>query len=415
MESFRFAWRALKSNILRTILSLASVTIGIFLIIAVFTVVDSLEKNIKDSLSVLGSGVIYVAKWPFVPEGNGPFKWWDYWRRPTPSYNEYRLLQTSMQHQSAIAIQADKGNMTYKRGNNSVGNAALSGGTFQYKEIFNLDLANGRYFTMDEGEGATQVAILGHEIAQGLFPNGEDPLGKEIKIKALKFQVIGVIKKEGQNIFGGSSHDFTVVIPYQSFRKMYQTGTGRWDEIESVIGIKGTSQDLGLVNAENEARGLLRSRRGIKPIEKESFSVNRPEAITNILDQVFGVFEFAGWFIGGFAILVGGFGIANIMFVSVKERTSIIGLQKSLGAQNYFILFQFLFEAIFLSLIGGLTGLLFVWLISLGDLGSLELVMTAKNITLGLVISSVIGTVAGIVPAALAARLDPVIAIRANG
>jgi putative ABC transport system permease protein len=150
-------------------------------------------------------------------------------------------------------------------------------------------------------------------------------------------------------------------------------------------------------------------------LEKENFAINRPEAIANAVDGVFNVLGVAGWIIGGFSILVGGFGIANIMFVSVKERTSIIGLQKSLGAKNYFILFQFLFEAIFLSLIGGLGGLFLVFLITYVPLGSLEVVLTIKNIVLGLGVSSIIGIVAGIVPAAVAARLDPVIAIRANG
>ncbi len=391
------------------------VTIGIFAIIAVFTIVDALEKNIKDSLAVLGSGVIYVSKWPFVPEGNGPFKWWEYWRRPNASYSEYRFLQANMQHGTSIAIEADKGNMVFKRNSNSLGGAALIGGSFNYKEIFNVDVEKGRYFTQEEGEGAPQIGIIGYEVAKALFPKGEDPLGQEIKIKALKFTVIGVVKQEGQNIFGGSSHDFSIVVPYQSFRKLFQTGTGRWDEIESMIGIKGKANDFGLVEAENEVRGMLRSRRGTSPVEKESFSINRPEAIAKVLDGVFDVLGIAGWIIGGFSILVGGFGIANIMFVSVKERTSIIGLQKSLGAKNYFILFQFLFESVFLSLIGGLGGLLLVFGITYIPLGSLEVVLTAKNIVLGLGVSSIIGIVAGIIPAAVAARLDPVIAIRSNG
>jgi putative ABC transport system permease protein len=412
-ESFRFAGRALKSNILRTILSLLGVTIGIFAIIAVFTIVDALKKNITDSLSALGNGVVYVSKWPFV--GGPGFRWWDYLNRPTPSYNEYRFLQATMQNAESIAIEADKGNMVYKRGNNSLGNAALVGGTFHYKDIFNVEVEKGRYFTQEEGEGAPQVALIGYEVAKALFPNDEDPLGKDIKVKSLKFIVIGVIKKEGQNVFGGSAHDFSVVVPYQSFRKLYQTGTGQPFEVESMIGIKGTEEDFGLVEAENEVRGLMRSRRGIRPEERETFDINRPEAIMNAVDGVFGVLGVAGWVIGGFSILVGGFGIANIMFVSVKERTSIIGLQKSLGAKNYFILFQFLFEAIFLSLIGGLGGLLLVFLITFLPFGSLEVVLTPKNIVLGLGVASTIGMIAGIVPAAMAARLDPVIAIRSNG
>ena len=229
LESFRFASRALKSNILRTILSLLGVTIGIFAIIAVFTIVDALKKNITDSLAVLGSGVIYVSKWPFVPEGNGPYKWWDYWRRPTPSYNEYKFLQTTMSHAQSFAIEADRGGMTYKRKSNSIGNAALIGGSFNYKEVFNVDVEKGRYFSLEEGEGAPQVAILGYEVAKALFPNDEDPLSQEIKIKALKFTVIGIVKQEGQNIFGGSSHDFAVLVSVSIIQTIISNRYGKME------------------------------------------------------------------------------------------------------------------------------------------------------------------------------------------
>jgi putative ABC transport system permease protein len=229
----------------------------------------------------------------------------------------------------------------------------------------------------------------------------------------MKYRVVGVIQREGQSFLGTPSNDYTIIIPYQSFRKMYLTGTGRRWEISSRIGVKGQEFDVGLVELENEIRGLLRVRRGLTPKVQDNFALNRPEAILNVIGNLFDVVSVAGWIIGGFSILVGGFGIANIMFVSVKERTSIIGLQKSLGAKNYFILFQFLFEAIFLSLIGGLTGLFMVYLITYIPLGSLEVVLTVKNIVLGLGVSSTIGIVSGFVPALMAARMDPVEAIRA--
>jgi putative ABC transport system permease protein len=223
-----------------------------------------------------------------------------------------------------------------------------------------------------------------------------------------------VLKREGESFIGNSSRDFSCIIPYDSFRKLYQTGTGRWNENGSDIGLKGFANDVGLVELENETRGAMRIKRGLKPTQKDNFVLNRPEAVAKAISGVFDVLGTAGWVIGGFSMLVGGFGIANIMFVSVKERTSIIGLQKSLGAKNFFILFQFLFESIFLSLIGGLAGLFLVWLLTLAPFGSLQVVLSVKNIVLGLGVSSVIGLVAGIVPAAMAARLDPVLAIRAN-
>lgn len=412
LESFRFAITALKSNLLRTILSLLGVTVGIFAIIAVLTMVDSLEKNIKDSLNFLGSSVIYVEKWPFNTDPD--FAWWEYLRRPHASYNEYRFLQSKLKHQSSIAIFAGRAGQVVKRKNSTIGDIRLMGGSEGYDGIFELNIERGRYFMPEEFLAGRNVAIIGYEVANGLFPNGEDPIGQTVKIKNLQYVVIAVTKKEGESFMGFTSNDYTTIIPYNNFRRLYQTGSGRYNEIPSRIGIKGFESDIGLVELENETRGLLRSKRGLKPRDKDTFVMNRPEALANAIGGLFDVVGLAGWVIGGFSILVGGFGIANIMFVSVKERTSIIGLQKSLGAKNYFILFQFLFEAVFLSLIGGLGGLFLVWLITFIPMGSLEVVLTVKNIVLGLGVSTIIGLVSGIVPAAMASRLDPVAAIRSN-
>jgi putative ABC transport system permease protein len=412
VESFGFAWKALRSNLLRTILSLLGVTIGIFAIIAVLTLVDSLEKNIKDSLNFLGTNVIYVQKWPFVAEG-GEFKWWEYWRRPTPSIKEFKFLQANLKNRDAIAIYARKGNSIIKQGSNGIGQITVRGAGEDYDKIYTMDIDEGRYLTLDEIESGRNVAVLGYEVSKALFPNGNS-IGGTITIKDIRFKVVGTVKKEGESFIGISSNDYTVIIPYNSIRKIYQTGTGVWNELESSIGIKGSEYDVGLVELENELRGYLRTRRGLKPYQKDNFALNRPEAVANLVSGIFDVFSIAGWVIGGFSMLVGGFGIANIMFVSVKERTGIIGLQKSLGAKNYFILFQFLFESIFLSLIGGLAGLALVYLLTLLPFGSLVVILSVKNIVLGIGVSSVIGIVAGIVPAAMAARLDPVDALRST-
>jgi putative ABC transport system permease protein len=412
-ESLGFAWKALKSNLLRTILSLLGVTIGIFSIIAVLTIVDSLEKNIRDSFNFLGSDIIYLDKWPFT--GGNTRDWWkDFIKRPNMSYNEYRFLKANLKTGTHVSIYAFSNEITVKAGSNGINKILLRGVGLEYEYLREVNIERGRYLTNDEIEGGRNVVILGYEVAKALFPKMNDPVGEFVKIKNLRFKVVGVNKRQGESFIGFASGDYECIIPYDSFRKLYNTGSGRWDELGSHIGLKGQEDDLGLVLLENEIRGSMRVKRGLKPYQKDNFSINRPEAIANALSSVFDVLGMAGWVIGGFSMLVGGFGIANIMFVSVKERTSIIGLQKSLGAKNYFILFQFLFESILLSLIGGLSGLLLVWLLTFAPFGSLEVVLSVPNIILGLGVSSVIGLIAGIVPAAVAARLDPVIAIRAN-
>jgi putative ABC transport system permease protein len=318
-----------------------------------------------------------------------------------------------MKRANSVAIYAIAGNIVAKAKSSSINQLNLRGAGVDYDKIFEMNIENGRYLTNDEIEAGRNVVILGYEVAKSLFKD-DNPIGQQVKIKNLKYNVIGVLKREGESFLGTPSNDFSCVIPYESFRKLYQTGTGRWYELGSSIGLKGFDDDIGLVEMENEVRGLMRVKRGLKPIMKDNFALNRPEAIANAIGSVFDVLSAAGWIIGGFSMLVGGFGIANIMFVSVKERTSIIGLQKSLGAKNYFVLFQFLFESIFLSLIGGLTGLFLVYLLTLIPFGSLAVILSIKNIVLGLGVSSSIGLVAGIIPAAMAARLDPVIAIRST-
>jgi putative ABC transport system permease protein len=405
-ESVLFAMQALKSNLTRTILSLLGVTVGIFAIIAVFTLVDSLEKNIKSSFSFLGSNVVTVNRFQFV--GGPDYPWWKYFRRPYSTYSEYTFLKEKLRNAEAVSFSAGA-NTTVQFGSNSYKGTNLTGVTYTYKDVYDVPVQKGRFFTESEINGSRNVAIIGEKVANTLFPNSE-PIGKEIKIKGAKFVVIGIFELEGEGLFEIASKDEAAMIPYGSFTKLFFVGK---NGIEPSIAVKGKESDIGMIALENELIGSLRAKRGLKPTEEDNFSLNKSEFIMNTLGSIFDVISGAGWVIGGFSILVGGFGIANIMFVSVKERTNIIGIQKSLGAKNYFILFQFLFEAVFLSLIGGVTGIIIVYGLTFLQLGSLELILSLKNIVLGLGISSIIGVVSGIVPATLAAKLDPVEAIRA--
>ena len=410
LESFRFAWNALRTNLLRTTLSLLGVTIGIFAIIAVFTLVDSLEKSIKDSLNFLGTNNINVEKWPY-GFGGGPYPWWKYLQRPHPNYGEYKFLSEKVKNAESMTIFAFRGGMTAKYKSSSTTNLDLIGVVHSHKDVYEIPIEKGRYFTKDEADGGKNVVILGYRPAKELFPD-EEPVGKTIKIKGLNYHVIGTIKEEGESFLGAPTNDENIYLPFKSFTKIFSTGHRG---IEPIITVKGFSSDIGLVELESELRGLMRSKRGLKPKEEDNFALNRPEAIANFIGSTFDVIGIAGWIIGGFSILVGGFGIANIMFVSVRERTNIIGIQKSLGAKNYFILFQFLFESVFLSVLGGGFGIFLVWLLSFINLGSLDLILSFSNITLGVGVSAAIGMISGVIPAVVAARMDPVLAIRTTG
>lgn len=406
LESFRFAWQALRSNLLRTTLSLLGVTIGIFAIIAVFTLVDSLERNIKTSLSFIGDKVVYVEKWPWT--FGSEYQWWKYFQRPEASMTEYKFLHDRLETAQAVVAIDFKGRVTVKNGNNSM-SSLIQGTTFEYNDISDVPIEQGRYFTQQEIDVARNVAIIGADVAENLFPS-QDPVGKTFKLNGLNFTVIGTQERKGESIINvGGNPDIKCLIPLGAFAKMFHSINPSIS-----IAIKGYDDDPGLTELEGEIRGLMRTRRGLRPTQDDNFAINRPEAIAQAISGIFVVLTLAGWVIGGFSILIGGFGIANIMFVSVKERTNIIGIQKSLGAKNYFILFQFLFEAILLSLVGGLAGIALVYALSFMQLGTLELQLSTGNIVLGLGVSSIIGIVSGIIPAFSAARLDPVIAIRAK-
>lgn len=408
-ESLRFAGQALKSNLLRTTLSLLGVTIGIFAIITVFTVVDSLEKSVKESLSFLGDKVIYVEKWPYEFKPGDP--WWDYLKRPVVSTEEFKMLDKQLTTASAISFFVVRNPVNVKYGNSSTEEASLLGVTYDQNKVADIRIASGRYFTRREIDAGTNVAIIGSKIKDDVF-GGRPALGKVIKVQGSKYYIIGIMEEQGENLLNAPSNDTNIFIPLGSFMKIFRI-KGRRGTMPR-IAVKGFEEDKGLIELENEIRGNMRRLRGLRPKEDDNFAINRPEMLANLVSSVFDVIGVGGWIIGGFSILVGGFGIANIMFVSVKERTSIIGIQKSLGAKNFFILFQFLFEALFLSVIGGLGGLFFVYLVTFLPTGALELTLSFKNIVLGLGVAAIVGIFSGIFPAVVAARLDPVIAIRSK-
>ena len=411
LESLLFSFNSIIANPIRTLLSLLGVTIGIFTIIAVLSLVDSLEDSIQNSLDFLGTDNLRVEKWPWEFDNPG-YEWWKFWKRPHPTYKEYTFLKENLKHAEAVEILVFRQGLTIKYLNNSSSEVTLIGIVYDSKEINDYKIISGRYYTENETILGSNYVVIGYKIMQDLFENSDYAIGKEIKIKGVKFRVIGVLEEEGESFVGGDSNDRNMRVPFNSFKKIYRTGK---KGSNAALVVKGNSElDPRLENLEYELKGMLRARRGLKPTEDENFAINRPEYLTGFVSSIFSTISIAGWVIGSFSIFVGGFGIANIMFVSVKERVPIIGLQKSLGAKNSFILMQFLFESSFLSIIGGVIGLIFVFLITFVDLGSFDLRISLTNVILGISISTIIGICAGLIPAIFASRLDPVEAIRSN-
>ncbi|MCK9270819.1 MAG: ABC transporter permease [Bacteroidales bacterium] len=402
-ESFKYAFQSIVVNRLRTFLSLSGITIGIFSVIAVFSVFDSLERSIRDSLSELGNDVLFIQKWPWAMGEDYP--WWKYMNRPNTTIDELEAIQERVDAAQAAAFNFAL-RRTVKYLNNSYDNATIQAVSHDYEQVMPLDIVQGRYFNPLESQAGRNVAVVGADIAETLFPQ-TDPLGKTIKIFGSKATVIGILKAQGQGTFGSSS-DKQVYVPLnfaRNFVNMRRVGTTIMVKTRD----KGSNQQL-----RDELTGLMRSLRKLKPGEEDNFSINEVSIINQGLQVFFSALAMIGWIIGGFSLLVGGFGIANIMFVSVRERTNIIGIQKAIGAKRFFILLEFLFEAVFLSLLGGLLGLLLIYIGTLlvQDTMPFPIILTFDNIVVGLIISMVIGLVSGFMPALTASRLDPVEAIR---
>ena len=414
-ESVSFALSQLWGDRFRTFLSLFGVSIGIFSIVSVFTAIDALQENVRKGFESMSSDVVMVSQWPMMgedEEGNADmtvqYKWWEYMRRPGTSYEDFKFLKANSKlgEDFSFTIMAS---YTVRYGRKSVNRATIECITHNYNRITRFQMQAGRYFTPDEDARGTAVAVIGAEIAASLFEE-EDPVGKKLKVGPTIATVVGVIEKQGESMVSIGNIDHTIYVPLNFGRYMVNP---RWaDNSIYVRPAEGVAQD----DLVDELRMLMRGHRRLAPGQKNNFSINTMTFITQSLGQVFSLINMVGWVIAGFSLLIGGFGIANIMFVSVKERTNIIGIQKALGAKKYVIMVQFLTEAALLAIAGGLIGILLVFLgvLVVPQSESFTLTLSAGNILWGLLISTVIGLLAGLIPAWVAASLNPVDAINSK-
>ncbi len=409
-ESFQFAFKTITVNKLRTFLSLLGITIGIFAIISVFTILDSMEENVRESLESLGGNVINIQKWPWATESGQEYAWWKYVNRPVPTIREYDELKRRLRSAKDLCFMASTNKPTNYR-KNSIDNTRIVGVNDNFESMLNAGIAQGRFLTSFEIDRGRNLAVIGSEVANQLF-NGDNPVGKSLKIAGRSVVIIGTFEETGVSFLVNGNLDQTVIVPVRYLGQIVnlhsqQSNPNIWVRAKENVPVSEFIEEL---------RRNLRSIRHLKPTAEDNFALNRSSMIAQSIDQIFKMINFAGGFIAFFSILVGAFGIANIMFVSVKERTNIIGIQKAIGAKKYYVLLEVIYESVILSLMGGILGLILIYAGTLIVRSStdFDIFLSFSNIILGLIISSIVGIVSGFAPAFFASRLNPVEAISSS-
>ncbi len=405
------AWQQLTANKLRSFLSLLGVTIGIFCIIGVKSAVDSLEDNIRKSMSKLGNDVVYIEKFSWAEDPGDNF--WKWMRRPNMSYKEFTKMEERLQSADQIGFWQFLSAKTIKWNSSSLEGTIFLGITEDCKDLFHMEFdGDGRFLSPVEYSSGSDVCVMGNTAATSLFGEGIDPVDKEISVGGRKLRVLGVLKKSGKDLLKPFNFDDCVLVGYNLARRGFGVrAKTQWQRTSLMVKAK---EGVDVETLKDDIIGVLRAERRIKPKEENNFALNTLSILSGLFDSVFSTLNVAGFVIGIFALLVGMFSVANIMFVSVRERTSLIGIKMALGAKRWFILLEILIEAIVLCVVGGLFGLLLIWLVTMGISKAIDfdIHLSLTNTLVGLLTSIFVGIVSGLIPARQASSMDPVEAIR---
>ncbi|KAA3658068.1 MAG: peptide ABC transporter permease [Calditrichaeota bacterium] len=402
IEAFKIALQALIANKTRGILTTLGIIIGIVAVITTMTAANGLGNAFKESIASIGSDVLYVSRFPWIIQGD----FFQYRNRDKLELKDARSLRTKLP--DAIAVNPSTSTTRHiKYGSNIIENNRIIGTTDKLVIVSDMVPESGRFLTGADVQYKKNVCVIGSEVKNRLFGQ-VNPLNKKMKIGMYNYRVIGVMEKQGTGMsFGGPNFDMRVYIPITSLLKNYGSRDRNFD-----IAIKAPSQDE-LENFEYAVIGEMRKIRGLRPTEKDDFSINKMDSLLAAYNNVMGVVVLIGLAITSVSLVVGGIGVMNIMFVSVTERTREIGIRKAIGATRRAILTQFLFEASAICVLGGLIGLS----ISYGITSIInDKVMPASIspfiIIVALVVSILTGLISGLIPAIKASRLNPIESLR---
>ena len=409
-NSFKMALQELRVNKLRTFLSLFGITIGIFCIIGVLATIDSLQTKIKSDLSSFGNNTIYIDKWSYGGGGGeGDYPWWKYMKRPSMKVSEMETIQKKSYLASNIAFfVSSTQSFTYEE--NILKGINMYGITNDFNKIQVFNIGYGRYFKDTDFERGVPLGVIGYEVASELFGKPEKALGKIVSYRGRRLAVIGIIEKQGSSMIGGFDYDKSCIVTYNYFASVFNPdNSSPYIMVQAKPGIPSKA-------LQDELNGVMRQLRKLSPTQEDNFTCNDVAQFKDQIESVFGSINSGGWAIAGLSLIVGAFGVANIMFVTVRERTSQIGLKKAIGARSSTILYEFLLESAFLCIIGGLVGLFLVWILALSLSAVLPFAITIAPSIIGLALSIciILGVIAGIIPASIAAKMNPVDAIRSK-